>query len=198
MENPDGVWERKVNYDSNYFNDKNPTDDKINEAEIKFDKDYKENVADLFYANTKMETEADLLGAMAVAIINRNNPIKLDAIKKEFYNNIAFDIRNVINEKGIASVSNNCPYNSLPLVIDFIEDIEKHPKDYDKYINKNGEIDFVKLRQEITRPFTENYVENVIKKHLMILVLKKYFHIMVLIIKRSKKLIKDMKHLLHL
>ena len=48
MENPNGVWERKVNYDSNYFDDKNPTDDKIDEAEIKFDKDYKENVADLF------------------------------------------------------------------------------------------------------------------------------------------------------
>ena len=159
----DGVRERKINYDSKYF-DGEPTDDKINEAEIKFDKDYKENVADLFYVNTKMETEADLFGAIAVAIINRNNPVKLDAIKKEFYNNIAFDIRNVINKKGIASVSNNCPYNSLPLVINFIEDIEKHPKDYDKYINKNGEIDFVKLRQEITRPVTEDYVENVIKK----------------------------------
>ena len=164
MENPDEVWERKVNYDSNYFDDKNPTDDKINEAKEKFNEDYKENADKLFYVNTKMETEADLLGAMAVAIINRNNPIKLDAIKKEFYNNIAFDIRNVINKKGISFVSNNCPYNSLPLVINFIEDIEKHPKDYDKYINKNGEIDFVKLRQEITRPFTENYVENVIKK----------------------------------
>lgn len=159
----DGIRERKINYDSKYF-DGEPTDDKINEAKEKFNEDYKENADKLFYVNTKMETEADLLGAMAVAIINRNNPIKLDAIKKEFYNNIAFGIRNVINKKGIASVSNNCPYNSLPLVINFIEDIEKHPKDYDKYINKNGEIDFVKLRQEITRPVTEDYVENVIKK----------------------------------
>lgn len=159
----DGVRERKINYDSKYF-DGEPTDDKINEAKKKFYEDYRENLDNLFYVNTKMETEADLLGAMAVAIINRNNPLKLDAIKKEFYNNIAFDIRNVIKKKGIASVSNNCPYNSLPLVINFIEDIEKHPKDYDKYINKNGEIDFVKLRQEITRPVTEDYVENVIKK----------------------------------
>lgn len=159
----DGVRERKINYDSKYF-DGEPTDDKINEAKKKFYEDYRENLDNLFYVKAKMETEADLLGAMAVAIINRNNPLKLDAIKKEFYNNIAFDIRHAINRKGIASISTNCPYNSLPLVIDFIEDIEKNPENYDRYINKNGEIDFVKLRQEITRPVTEDYVENVIKK----------------------------------
>lgn len=159
----DGVRERKINYDSKYF-DGEPTDDKINEAKKKFYEDYRENLDNLFYVNTKMETEADLLGAMSVAIINRNNPVKLDAIKKEFYNNIAFDIRNTINKKGISFVSNDCPYNSLPLVINFIEDIEKNPENYDRYINENGEIDFVKLRQEITRPVTEDYVENVIKK----------------------------------
>lgn len=159
----DGVRERKINYDSKYF-DGEPTDNKINEAKKKFYEDYRENLDNLFYVNTKMETEADLFGAIAVAIINRNNPVKLDAIKKEFYNKIAFDIRNTINKKGISFVSNDCPYNSLPLVIDFIEDIEKNPENYDRYINENGEIDFVKLRQEITRPVTEDYVENVIKK----------------------------------
>lgn len=164
----DGIRERKINRHSKYF-DNEPTDcelteDKINKAKERFHEDYRENFDKLFYIIAKMETEADLLGAMAVAIINRNNPIKLGAIKKEFCNKIFFDIRNVLDSGDITSISQNDVYNSLYLAIDFIEDIEKNPCYYNKYINSNGEIDLVRLRQEITEPVVDDYIENVIKK----------------------------------